>query len=117
MPEEEALKFVTINSARQLKIENRVGSLEPGKDGDFAVWNGSPLSTYSICEQTWVDGRRFFDREENQSLVDEVTQQRATLVQKALTSKKEKGTSGEKKTSKGYYENDNYSCSHLEEGR
>ena len=46
-PEDEALKFVTINPAKQLGIDKWVGSLEPGKDGDFAVWSGNPLETSS----------------------------------------------------------------------
>jgi imidazolonepropionase-like amidohydrolase len=82
--EEEALKFVTLNPAKQLKVDHRVGSLEPGKDADVVIWSGHPLSTYSICEQTWIDGRRFFGREEDRSLQDEVQKQRAMLIQKAL---------------------------------
>ncbi|GAB5405626.1 MAG: amidohydrolase family protein [Aureliella sp.] len=62
---EEALKFVTLNPAKQLRIEKWVGSLEPGKHADFVIWNRSPLSTLSMCMQTWVDGRKYFDREED----------------------------------------------------
>lgn len=62
-PEEEALKFVTLNPAKQLRIDKRVGSLEPGKDGDFAIWSGHPLATSSICLQTWIEGRQYFERE------------------------------------------------------
>ncbi len=58
----EALKFVTLNAAKQLRIEQYVGSLEVGKHADFALWNGSPLSAMSRCEQTWIDGRKYFDR-------------------------------------------------------
>ena len=85
LSEEEALKFVTINPARQLRIQDRVGSIEPGKDADFVIWSGSPLSTYTMCEQTWVDGRRFFDREEDQRMQEEGNRQRATLIQKILS--------------------------------
>ncbi|MFC1620590.1 amidohydrolase family protein, partial [Candidatus Neomarinimicrobiota bacterium] len=84
MTEEEALKLVTINSARQMKVEKYVGSLEPGKDGDFAIWNGSPLSTTSRCEQTWIDGRKYFDREEDMILRGQQDGERAELIQKAL---------------------------------
>lgn len=63
VPPEEAIKFVTLNPAKQLKIDNRVGSLEVGKDADFAIWSGSPLSPYSVCEQTWIEGRKYFDRQ------------------------------------------------------
>lgn len=66
VPEEEALKFVTLNPAKQLRIDQYVGSLEAGKHADFAVWNKSPLSTLSACQQTWVDGRKYFDRSEDQ---------------------------------------------------
>lgn len=65
VPEEEALKFVTLNPAKQLRIDQWVGSLEPGKHADFAVWNRSPLSTLSACQETWVDGRKYFDRDDD----------------------------------------------------
>ena len=51
-PEIEALKFVTINPAKQLQIDRRVGSLEPGKDADLVVWNGNPLSTMARAPST-----------------------------------------------------------------
>ena len=62
VPTEEAIKFVTLNPAKSLKIDDRVGSLEVGKDADFSIWSGSPLSPYSTCEQTWIEGRKYFDR-------------------------------------------------------
>ncbi len=83
VPEEEALKFVTINPARQLRIDRAVGSLEPGKDADFVIWSGPPLSSYSLCEQTWIDGRRYFDREEDRELRARMERERAELLRKA----------------------------------
>src|SRR5207247_10121462 len=62
VPPEEAIKFVTLNPAKSLKIDYRVGSLEVGKDADFSIWNGSPLSPYAACQQTWIEGRKYFDR-------------------------------------------------------
>jgi hypothetical protein len=47
-----------------LHIEKTVGSIEAGKDADIVVWSGSPMSTLSRCEQTWIDGRRYFDRDD-----------------------------------------------------
>jgi imidazolonepropionase-like amidohydrolase len=89
VPEEEALKFVTLNPARQLKIDQYVGSLEPGKHADFVIWSGDPLSTYTVCEQTWVDGRKYFDRAEDLKMRQEIEKEREMLIQKVLTAKKD----------------------------
>ena len=86
VPEAEALKFVTLNPARQLRIDHRVGSLEAGKDADLVVWSGSPLSTLSRCEQTWIDGRRYFDRDADRQQNELASKMRAALVQRILTS-------------------------------
>jgi N-acetylglucosamine-6-phosphate deacetylase len=84
VPEEEALKFVTLNPAKQLRVDQYVGSLEPGKQADLVVWSGSPLSTLSRCEQTWIDGRRYFDRDEDQELRKRDRRMRVALIQKIL---------------------------------
>jgi imidazolonepropionase-like amidohydrolase len=86
VPPQEALKFVTLNPAKQLRIDQYVGSLEPGKHADLVVWSSSPLSVMSRCEQTWIDGRKYFDRQEDRQLRDEQHKMRATLVQKILAS-------------------------------
>jgi imidazolonepropionase-like amidohydrolase len=61
LSEAEALALITINPARQLGIDARTGSIEPGKDADLAVYNGHPLSPYSRCVLTLVEGRIRFD--------------------------------------------------------
>ena len=81
---QEALKFVTLNPAKQLRIDKRVGSLEAGKDADFVLWSGDPLSTGSVAEQTWIDGRKFFDRNEDKQMQAEASTERAALIQKIL---------------------------------
>jgi N-acetylglucosamine-6-phosphate deacetylase len=86
VPEAEALKFVTLNAAKQLGIDRWVGSLEGGKDADLAIWSGSPLSTFSRCEQTWIDGRKYFDRQEDAAARQTARQMRAALVQRVLAS-------------------------------
>ncbi|HYD00289.1 MAG TPA: amidohydrolase family protein [Phycisphaerales bacterium] len=85
--EEEALKFVTINPARQLRIDGRVGSIEKGKDADIAVWSGHPLSSLSRCERTFVDGRQQFSLEEDAKLRDRDGKERQRLIQKILADK------------------------------
>ena len=81
---DEALKLVTINPAEQLHIDKKVGSLEVGKDADFVVWNGSPLSNYSRVNQTWIEGKKYFDRDEDVEARKTAAAQREALVQKAL---------------------------------
>jgi imidazolonepropionase-like amidohydrolase len=62
MPEDAALRALTINPAGMLHLEDRVGSLAPGKDGDFVVLSGPPFSVYTQVLETYIDGRRVFDR-------------------------------------------------------
>ncbi|MBL9030382.1 MAG: amidohydrolase family protein [Phycisphaerae bacterium] len=80
----EALKFVTLNPAKQLAIADRVGSLEPGKDADFAIWSASPLSAFARCEATYIDGRLMFSLEEDAAMRREIAKERHRLIQKAL---------------------------------
>lgn len=83
VPPADALAFVTSNPARQLGIANRVGSLEPGKDGDFVVWSGDPLSTSSLALETWIEGRKYFDREADLAGRASLEKERTELVAKA----------------------------------
>jgi hypothetical protein len=81
---DDALKLVTINPAKQLRIDAKVGSLETGKDADFVIWTGNPLSNYARVQQTWIDGRKYFDRVEDAEARKTAAAQREALVQKAL---------------------------------
>lgn len=87
--EEEALKFVTLNPAKQLRIDQYVGSLEAGKHADLALWSGNPLSPMSRCEKTWVDGVCHFDFEKAMFDADAFASMRNELVQKILASGQE----------------------------
>ncbi|MCC6906351.1 MAG: amidohydrolase family protein [Phycisphaerales bacterium] len=80
----EALKFVTINPAIQLAIDDRVGSIEVGKDADFVIWSGPPLDTFTRCEQTWIDGRPMFTLESDAQLRQVAQSERQRLIQKIL---------------------------------
>src|ERR687891_337078 len=81
LTEEEALKLITINPAIQLGIQNRVGSLEVGKDADLAIWTEHPLSVYSRVDTTLVDGVIFFDRQQDLARRADLAKERATLEQ------------------------------------
>lgn len=63
LSDEEALALITLNPAKQLGIDDRVGSIEEGKDGDIAIFEGHPLSSYTVPLMTFVDGVKYFDRE------------------------------------------------------
>ena len=83
LSEEEALKFVTLNPARQLKIDEFVGSLEPGKDADFVIWSRAPLDSRTVCLETWIDGKKYFDREMIAERSRELEEEREKLLNKA----------------------------------
>ncbi len=59
---ETALAAMTLNGAKMLDLDQRIGTLEPGKDADFIVLDGDPLSVYSQVRETWIEGRKVFDR-------------------------------------------------------
>ena len=88
MDEVAAWKLVTLNPAKTLKVDSRVGSIKVGKDADLVLWSTNPLSIYAKAEQTYVDGVKFFDREEDVKMQDEVRKERARLIQKVLAAKK-----------------------------
>ncbi|MHC4548266.1 MAG: amidohydrolase family protein [Planctomycetota bacterium] len=86
---EAALKFVTLNAAIQLGIEDRVGSLEVGKDGDFVLWSGHPLSSYTRCLATWIDGREYFSLTQDRKHREQIAAERRRIIARILGQKKE----------------------------
>ena len=84
LSDEEAFNFITINPAKQLKIDEWVGSLEEGKDADFVIWDGSPLSIYSHVLETWIEGKRYFSVDENTQKEERDKKLRDDLIQKIL---------------------------------
>ena len=82
---EQALSTVTNGSAKAVAIDARVGSLEAGKDGDFVIWSGNPLSQFTRAEQTWVDGRRYFSLEEDAAMRVQIDRERTQLIQAILS--------------------------------
>lgn len=81
---EAALSLVTSSPARQLGVEGRVGSLEPGKDGDFVLWSGDPLDTGTVCLETWIEGKRLFDRKADLAARAHLAAEKADLVARAV---------------------------------
>ena len=82
VPEEEALKFVTLNPAKLLHIDHKTGSLKPGKDADVVVWSDHPLSINAKAEQTFVEGIRCFDVDRDLALREAMRSERARLTAK-----------------------------------
>lgn len=83
LTEEEALKLITLNPAWQLGIQDRVGSIDVGKDADLALWSGHPFSVYSRVETTFIDGEIFFDRQQDMARRADFERERARLEQAA----------------------------------
>lgn len=109
--EEEALKFVTLNPAKLLHLDNRMGSIKTGKDADVVLWTENPLSIYAKAEKTFVDGFLLYDIERDRILQQENQKERVRIIAKMLTAKKagEETQKSEKKEQKKYH------CDTLEE--
>jgi len=79
VPEEESLKMITLNPAKQLGIGKRTGSIEQGKDGDIVIWNAHPFSVYSRVDMTLIEGDVYFDRAVDIQKRAEIARERETL--------------------------------------
>ncbi|MDX1334073.1 MAG: amidohydrolase family protein, partial [Robiginitalea sp.] len=84
---EEAWKTVTLNPAKLLHIDDRVGSIKVGKDADLVLWSGNPLSVYSIAETTYIEGTPFFSREQDAQLRNQMAEERTRLFNMMLKEK------------------------------
>ncbi len=82
LTEDEALATVTINPAKQLELESRVGSIEPGKDADLAMFDGHPLSNYAKVQKVFIDGQLYFDRQKDLAQRAEREVRRKALIEK-----------------------------------
>ena len=86
--EDEAFKMVTLNPAKALHVDNKVGSIKVGKDADVVLWTDNPLSIYAKSLYTIVDGTVFFDRAKDAEKSKAIATERAKLIQKMLGEKK-----------------------------
>lgn len=82
LTEEEALRLVTLNPARQLKIDDRVGSIDPGKDADLVIYNHHPLSVYAVPQKVLIDGQVYFDIQKDLEIRKRMAEERKTLEEK-----------------------------------
>lgn len=85
--EEDAWKFVTLNPAKLLHIDDKVGSIKVGKDADLVLWNTNPLSIYAKAEKTLIEGVVYFDIERDLQLREAVIKERNTLINLMLNEK------------------------------
>ncbi|WP_144393666.1 amidohydrolase family protein [Pleionea sediminis] len=88
MKPEDAIKMITINPAIQLKVDKYTGSIKADKHADLVLWSGNPLSNYSKVEQTWIDGKKYFDREEDAQVRQSLAKEKNQLIQKILSNGK-----------------------------
>jgi hypothetical protein len=82
MSANDALKLITLNPAIQLGIDKRVGSIEPGKDADLAIYNRDPLSVYAVVQKTLIDGQVYFDRQKDIANRADLAKEKQGLIDK-----------------------------------
>ncbi|TAF65829.1 MAG: amidohydrolase [Cytophagales bacterium] len=85
--EEDAWKMVTLNPAKLLHLDSRMGSLKAGKDADIVVWSDNPLSIYAVVEKNIIDGILFFDLEKEAEKLQSVEQEKARIIKKMIDAK------------------------------
>jgi imidazolonepropionase-like amidohydrolase len=90
----DALKLITLNPAIQLGIDNRVGSIEVGKDADLAIFNHDPLSVYAVVQKTLIDGQVYFDRQRDIDMRPALEKEKQDLLAKEKSAAEEKKAEG-----------------------
>ena len=85
--EVEAWKFVTLNPAKLLHLDNRVGSLKVGKDADVVLWSDHPLSIYAKAEKTIIEGVTYFDLEKDKQMRKAIKKEKSELINLMLQDK------------------------------
>jgi imidazolonepropionase-like amidohydrolase len=98
---EQAIKMVTINPAMQLGIDKRVGSIEKGKDADFAIYNHDPLSVYAVVQKTIIDGKVYFDRDKDIAQRATLAKEKHDLIEKETRAGQPQGQGGRGRGGRG----------------
>ena len=97
LSENEALKLVTLNPAIQLGIDNRVGSIDVGKDADLVIYNHNPLSVYAVAQKTLIDGTVYFDRDRDIAARPALEAEKKALLEKEKNAREEEKKKAEEK--------------------
>ncbi len=84
LSEEEAWKYVTLNPAKLLHIDDRVGSLKVGKDADLVLWSDNPLSIYASAEKTFIDGKIYYDSSKIPSIIEEIKNEKNKIINQMM---------------------------------
>ena len=109
--EEEAWKFVTLNPAKLLHIDDKVGSIKVGKDADMVLWNANPLSIYAKAEKTMIEGVVYYDVQKDQEQRVAIAKERNKLIGQLLQEKNKGMITQEPKK----MEKKEYHCDTMEE--
>jgi len=104
--EEEAWKFVTLNPAKLLHLDDKMGSIKVGKDADVVLWSDNPLSVYATVEKTIIEGVVYFDRQMDEALQKRNREEKAAIIEKMIGVK---GKGGKTQKPKAKY-NRTYHC-------
>ena len=86
--QEEALKFVTLNPAKLLHLDHKMGSIKVGKDADVVLWSDNPLSVYAVVQYTIIDGAIYFDLSKDQAMQQKNQAEKARIIAKMVVAKK-----------------------------
>jgi imidazolonepropionase-like amidohydrolase len=87
LSEEDAWKTVTLNPAKLLHLDDRVGSIKVGKDADVVLWNNNPLSIYAVAEKTIIEGKTYFDIDRDKQMRASIKRERNELISMMLKEK------------------------------
>ncbi|MFO7574168.1 MAG: amidohydrolase family protein [Bacteroidales bacterium] len=106
--QEEALKLVTLNPAKILHLDDRIGSIRVGKDADLVLWTDNPLSIYARADKTMIDGIVFYDEEKDREMKGWTDNERNRIIQKILSQSKQQSPTGGAPAVQGRGEELNY---------
>jgi adenine deaminase len=87
LTEVQALKLVTLNPAKMLHIDDKVGSIKVGKVADLVLWSDNPLSIYAKVNTTIIDGQIYYDKDEDAKLREDIKKERARIISKLILEK------------------------------